>query len=395
MIKTIQKLYEKGQIAAKNNVKQVQIIKESLGSIVDIIISQSQKLKVKKFTKLEYETRYKIAEVKFLSVFPKYIVESLSFCILASISLLFTLLNKDPYKLISIIAIFALSAQKILPLFQQIYASLTIIKSQYPASSSFLSLINNNEKWKPKIKENKKLNFTKKIIFNNTFFKYKNNTKNTLSKINLSIKKGDKVGIIGQTGSGKTTFINMILGLLKPTKGSILIDSKDLFQHENRNNLIDWRKSISYVPQKIFLLNSSIAENIVFSNNSNEIDFRRINKAAEISGASEFIDSLQKKYDTQIGEDGIFLSQGQKQRISIARALYKKPSILILDEVTSSLDSKTEKKVISSIEKEYKDITIFMVAHRLNTLTMCDYIIHFERGSIKKIIYPENYSELI
>ena len=186
----------------------------------------------------------------------------------------------------------------------------------------------------------------------------------------------------------------MILGLLKPTKGSILIDNKDLFDPKNKDNLIHWRKNISYVPQKIFLLNSSISENIIISDNSSKIDFRKINKAAEISCASEFINSLQKKYETKIGENGIFLSQGQKQRISIARALYKKPSILILDEVTSSLDNKTEKKVISSIEKEYEDITIFMVAHRLKTLSMCDYILHFESGCIKKIIYPEQYNEL-
>ncbi len=395
LIKTIQKkLYRSGRIVSKNSVKQIQIIKESLGSIIEIIISQSQKLKVKKFKKLEFETRFINSEVKFLSVLPKYLLETISFCLLASISLVFTLLNEDPYKLITVIAIFALSAQKILPLFQQIYAGLSILKSQSAAALSFLSLIDENEKWKSNNKKDIKFNFRKEISFNNTFFKYKNNTKNTLSNLNISIKKGDKVGIIGQTGSGKTTFINMILGLLKPSSGKILIDNKEIFDNKNIDNLMRWRKGISYVPQKIFLLNGSIADNIIFSEEANNIKLRKIIKAAEISCAAEFINYLPKKYDTEIGEDGVFLSQGQKQRISIARAIYKNPSVLILDEVTSSLDNKTEKKVISSIQKEYEDITIFMVAHRLRTLSMCDYIIHFESGHIKRIIYPENYNEL-
>lgn len=398
LIGTIQKeLYKKGRIVSKNNIRQIQIIKESLGSIIEIILSQSQKLKTKKFKKLEYEIRYINSEVKFLSVFPRYLLETISFCLLASISLFFTILNKDPYELITVIAIFALSAQKILPLFQQIYAGLSSLKSQSAATLSFLSLIDENQKWKSNNNQNIKnikFNFRKEINFNNTFFKYQNNTKITLANLNISIKKGDKVGIIGQTGSGKTTFINMILGLLKPTKGTIFIDNKEIFDSKNIDNLISWRKGISYVPQKIFLLNGSIADNIIFSENSSNIELRKIIKAAEISCASEFINSLPKKYDTEIGEDGAFLSQGQKQRISIARALYKNPSVLILDEVTSSLDNKTEKKLISSIQKEYEDITILMVAHRLRTLSMCDYIIHFESGYIKRIIYPENYNEL-
>ena len=262
---------------------------------------------------------------------------------LAVISLIFSKLSENPFDLIKIIGIFALSAQKILPLFQQAYGGLSQIQSQFSAVESFLELIK-----KPKInilnkKENLKYHFKKNINFKNIYFRYQDNSQYVFKDLNLLIKKGQKVGVIGGTGSGKTTLINILLGLIKPDKGTLFIDNYDLYAPKNIENLNSWRQIISYVPQNFFLLIIQFQETLLFQTIQRIFNSKKMDRATEASCSIQFIKSLPNKYNTCVGEDGAFLSQGQKQRIAIARALYKEPKILILDEATSSLDEKTEK----------------------------------------------------
>ncbi len=393
--KRIQKtIHTNSREIAENDAKQIQIIRESIGSIVEVILSQNQNFHVKKFKKIDLDIRNRKCMNRFLTFFPRNTLESITFILLSGISLTFTLNSKDPIYLIKLIGIFALSVQKILPLFQQAYASLTSIRSQAFAVKSFLDLLRQTkENSFKKIPKGLKI-FSKNISFKQIRFKYDNDSNLVLDDINLIINKGDKVGIIGSTGSGKTTFINILLGLLKPQSGLLLIDRCNIYESKNINSLNLWRQSIAYVPQKLFLTNSTIAENIAFAEEDN-INFQKIYKVARTAQSYEFINSLPKKFNTCIGEDGAFLSQGQKQRIALARALYKEPKILILDEATSSLDEITEKKVISSIHDHYKDLTLIMIAHRLKTLSSCDYIIDLESGRVNRKIYPDQYDEVL
>ena len=234
------------------------------------------------------------------------------------------------------------------------------------------------------IKVKKPFVFKNNIKFKNVSFKYKSNLKETISNLNLEIIKGERLGIVGKTGSGKSTLIDLLMGLLLPSSGSLYIDDIEIKNKYFSSLLTSWRLSIAHVPQNIFLLNATIAENIAIGVPINKIDFNRLKNAAEQACISKFIESTKKGYYSMTGERGVMLSGGQLQRIALARAFYKKANVLIFDEATSALDINTEKKIINSIKEVSKDITMIFVAHRHSTLKYCDRIIEIDNGNIKK-----------
>ena len=222
------------------------------------------------------------------------------------------------------------------------------------------------------------------ISFNNVYFAYKN--KNVLKDISFKINKGDKIAIVGPSGSGKSTIIDLISKFYKVKSGDIKIDGKNI----NSYNTYDIRKLIGIVTQESLLFHDSIRNNITFG--TNEIDEDKMIESARIANAFNFIDNLDDKFDTEIGERGLKLSGGQRQRICIARAIYKDPPILIFDEATSSLDSKSEISVQKAVEEVMKDRTSIIIAHRLSTIKNVDKIIVIEDG---KIIEMGSHQELI
>jgi ABC-type bacteriocin/lantibiotic exporter with double-glycine peptidase domain len=218
----------------------------------------------------------------------------------------------------------------------------------------------------------KQLNFNKYFKFSKVSFSYNKDSKPIINNLSFKIYKGEKIGIVGQTGIGKSTLIDLIMGLLKPTDGKILVDDELIDQHKTKL----WQLKIAHVPQNIFLVDGSILENIVFSVNNEDIDYKMLNNSIDMSEMKNFIENLPKGYHTIVGERGIKLSGGQRQRIAIARAIYKSKRLLVFDEATSSLDDRTEKLIGNSLENLDKEITIIMVAHRLSSLKKCDRIFH-------------------
>ena len=184
------------------------------------------------------------------------------------------------------------------------------------------------------------------------------------------------MGIVGSTGSGKTTLIDLMMGYLRPSSGNIFLDDIPLHQNNDRSQINNWQNQISYVPQKIYLKDDSIARNIAMVSSDEEINFNLLYDVCKKAQLSEFIDSLENKYNTYVGEDGVFLSGGQKQRIGIARALYRQSKVIFLDEATSALDIQTESKLIRELSKMTQDLTIIIIAHRLETLKFCSRIIN-------------------
>ena len=221
--------------------------------------------------------------------------------------------------------------------------------------------------------------FKKKIQIKNLNFSYSKNSKNILSNINLTIKKGEKVALVGSSGSGKTTLTSLLLRFYNYDNGDITIDDKSY----NEINTKSVRNLIGLVTQEPILFNDTIKNNIIYG--SENIKDKQIEEAAQIAKIDNFISSLDLKYETIIGERGSLLSGGQKQRLSIARAIIKNPPILVFDEATSSLDSQSEKKVQEAIDNLVKDRTVIMIAHRLTTVKNVDKIVVLEEGSIKEI----------
>jgi ABC-type multidrug transport system fused ATPase/permease subunit len=215
------------------------------------------------------------------------------------------------------------------------------------------------------------------ITFNQVSFAYKiSKSQFILGPVDLKIEKGKMVGLVGRSGSGKSTCVDLMVGLLRSDNGTIEIDGRTLFDY----SLSSFRKKVAYVSQDIFLLNATIFKNIAFSDDS--VTLERVKDACALAYATEFIEELPEKYQTLLGEHGTRLSGGQKQRIALARALVRKPEILILDEATSSLDNESEKQVQLAIDALSREMTIIVIAHRLSTVKNADYIYMFEDGKI-------------
>ena len=199
-----------------------------------------------------------------------------------------------------------------------------------------------------------------------------------LRNINLEIAKGSRVGIIGATGSGKSTLVNILMGLLHPSDGKLSVDGLDL----EPANILAWQSLISHVPQTIFLADATIAENIGFGIPFEEIDMIRVEKSAQQAQIAQTIEGWHDGYKTIVGERGVRLSGGQQQRIGIARALYRRAQIIFFDEATSALDNETEEAVIKTLEAMGHEITLFIIAHRLTTLTCCDLVLEVAEGVV-------------
>ena len=323
-----------------------------------------------------------MAENDFISNAPRALVETIAFIYLAFLSLYVVLTSVNGLIVLSKIAVIAIACQKVLPQLQQIYASWTRLSGNSKAIEKILYSINQSIPKKIN-SSNEKLEFKKYIILNEVYFKYKDTKRYILKGINLKISKSEKIGIIGQTGSGKSTLVDIIIGLLTPTKGDFSVDEVNISSDKAINF---WRSLISYIPQDIYLSDSTIIENIASGVKKEDIDTRKIIKSAKKAQIHDFIKNLPMGYDTNIGEMGIKLSGGQRQRLGIARAIYnvydKNKKILILDEATSALDYEVEDLIIKSIYEIRDDLTLIMISHRLNTLQNCDRILEIKNGSI-------------
>ena len=242
------------------------------------------------------------------------------------------------------------------------------------AGKSVFSLIDESPESNPS--KNPIHSISGEICFDNVSFSY-DNEKPSLTNVNLTIKKGETIALVGSTGSGKTTMVNLLTRFYNPSSGKILIDGQDIVSYE----LESYRSNFSYVDQNVRLFNDTISGNIAFGQKES-MSMDLIRNAAKVSNSIEFIEKLDKTFDSDIGEDGVTLSGGQRQRLSIARAIAKDSPILILDEATSALDSATEKLVQSAINKMQQDRTTIIIAHRLTTIQNADRIIVLKNGEI-------------
>ncbi|MEH7380064.1 ABC transporter ATP-binding protein [Bacillus sp. JJ1533] len=279
------------------------------------------------------------------------------------------------------------------PRFKGIQSNLENIASAMPAVEKIMELQESSQKSKDLgglINVNEKrinrIDFKESLECLNVSFRYsQDSTKFTLEDIKLKIKVNHMTAIVGKSGAGKSTLIDLIMGLLKPESGTILIDNKELSDSE----LLSLRNSISYVPQDPFLFHGTIRDNLLMI--KSDASEEELWEALEFSSAAEFVNNLPNGLDTVIGDRGIKLSGGERQRLVLARAILKKPSILILDEATSALDSVNEMKIQHAIEQLKGSMTVVVIAHRLSTIRNADQVIVIEEG---RIVQSGEYEEL-
>jgi ABC-type bacteriocin/lantibiotic exporter with double-glycine peptidase domain len=377
-----------GEKRLKNNQLRFKALNEAFGAVKDIKIRNIEKIYIDRFAnpaKIYAKTTAYSQVVKHL---PRFALEAIAFGG-AMLLILYLMLKKGNFNdALPVIALYIFAGYRLIPSLQQVFSSLTQITFVNPALNSLIDDIKSLSEYIP---SNKKLLFlNKKISLKNIQFHYPKSSRIILRNINLEIKAKSIVGLVGPTGSGKTTIVDIILGLLEAQKGTFEVDGQVI----NKENQEAWRQSIGYVPQNIYLTDDTIAANIAFGVDEEEIDKEKIEKASKIANLHKFIENdLDQKYQTKIGERGVKLSGGQKQRIGIARALYHKPELLVLDEATSALDSQTEHAVMDTLNNIGKEITIILIAHRLSTVKICDEIYKLENGELKQRLFEELIEE--
>ena len=372
------------RVFAKNNQeyhgKMIKWIQQSLGAIKDIKILQKEHFFINKY----YDSSEKFCSAqkyfRFFDQLPKLLIESFVVSVILSVIIYLLYKGIDASTIIIQMAVFAMAAFRLMPSMNRMQMALNSLMYYLPSINVVYRDLKNTRV--PGCLEqdgNEKLNMEKGICVNNISYKYPNTEKNIFKNVSFVIKKGKSIGFVGPTGAGKTTIVDVILGLLEPTEGTITIDNKNI--HKNKTS---WFSKIGYVPQFIYLTDDTIKNNILFYDDEN-VNEDKLNTVIEQAQLRDFIDSLPKGLDTVVGERGIRLSGGQRQRIGIARALYKMPEVLVLDEATSALDNETERAVMQAIEHLYGKITMLVIAHRLTTIEKCDEIYEIRNSVLSKV----------
>ena len=364
----------------------IKLVRESISSIRIILLKNYQNFFSKSQFQIDLLMRKSYVNNVFLSTFPRYIIEWFGIFILIICSIFIMSSKSESVEFISTIGVFAFAAQRMLPSMQNLYNGFTNIKA-YSSSLNRILFILSNYSIKKKLKKNStqtnKFLSVRSIKFSNVHFEYEKNKNIYNKKIDLEIIKGDFIGVFGETGSGKSTFIDLMLGFLKPNFGNIFYDNKDINLKTNSLFKTQIQKTISHVPHSVFIADSSIKSNIAFGKQKENINFDKIMHVLKIVKMHNKILGTQEKLNLLIGEGGDKFSTGQKQRIGIARALYDDFNILILDEATSSLDVKTESAILDKIQKEYgKNSIIIIVSHRKNSLIFCNKLIDYNQKLI-------------
>lgn len=330
------------------------------------------------------------AEMSFMPNVSKYVME-VTVVIAALFISAFQFLTNDSARAISLLALFLTASLRIAPAVLRVQQSLVSVKGSIGIASITLDLIDSLGKIEPLDVVSDKVNvshtgFVPTISINDVFFKYQGSSRDTLNRIRLNIEVGSFVAIVGPSGAGKTTLVDVILGVISPQSGHVIISGKSPSEASK-----NWSGAISYVPQDIVISNGTIKENICMGYPAEDVDDKLIWDAIEVAELKDFVLSLPNGINSQVGDRGTKISGGQRQRLGIARAVFTKPLLLVLDEATSSLDGETEANINGSVLKMRGEVTVVMIAHRLSTVRHADLVVYMETG---KVVASGNFDEV-
>ena len=359
----------------------IKCVNQGLGAIKETKVMRKEKYFLEEFSRTYQQYGEANRKYLFINQLPRIIIETMVVSGLLVMIVAKLAMGSTPEEIVPLLGVLALAAFRLMPSANRIVNLFNTIKFQQPLFYELYPELMDIKERQESRKESyylsvqPKLKFEKSIQVNKLRFAYPEGREDVLRDVSFSIGKGDFSGIIGPSGAGKTTFVDILLGLLKPSGGNIKVDGQDIF-----DNIRSWQANLAYVPQSIYLIDGSVKENIALGVAPENIDNARIEKSLHKAELYDFVLDLPEGMETRVGERGVKLSGGQRQRIGIARALYQQPEVLILDEATSALDNDTEKSITDTILKLKGQITIIAIAHRLSTLAECDYKIEFADG---------------
>jgi ABC-type branched-subunit amino acid transport system ATPase component len=367
-----------GKESSKNNQLRFITISEAFGAVKEVKVLGLEKVYIKSFSNSSQIFARTYASASIIAALPRFFLEAVAFGGILLIILYMMSKSNSFSDALPIIILYAFAGYRLIPAIQVMYAALSQLTFVGPVVDKLYDDLINLQSFEDN-KHQGKISFNKTISLKNINYNYPGSSRIVLKDITLNISAKSIVGFVGPTGSGKTTLIDIILGLLEAQKGSLEVDGEIITKQNSRF----WQRYIGYVPQHIYLSDDTVSANIAFGVESKNIDQAKVEKVSKIANLHEFVlNELPKQYLTTIGERGVRLSGGQRQRIGIARALYFNPSVLVLDEATSALDNQTEKAVMDGLNNLGKDITIILIAHRLNTVKICNTIFKLEKGQL-------------
>ena len=381
---TKDRIAKNSQIIDSQQGRVTKAIQEGLGGIRDVLIDGTQPVYSKLYKDAFISMQKGSASNQVVASSPRFGVEALGMVLIAGLAYMLAAASGavgGETNAIPVLGALALGAQRLLPVLQQIYSAYIAIKGNQASTQDAMDLLDQPMPTQSYLQAAKPMDFQTAIALKDLGFRYSPQGPWVLRNLNLQIHKGSRVGFIGVTGSGTSTLLDIVMGLLTSTEGTLLIDNTAV----NPQNTRAWQAHISHVPQAIYLADTSIAENIAFGVPAELIDSQRVKQAAQQAQIAQTIESWSNGYETLVGERGVRLSGGQRQRIGIARALYKRANVIIFDEATSALDNETEAAVMQAVETLGRDITILIIAHRLTTLKNCDQIVELANGEIKAL----------
>jgi len=379
------RLVRNGKNITKAQRSRFKLLSEGFGGIKDALLLGRQEMFTRRFNEASTELAESQGTTQAMSQVPRYAMELVAFgSVIFLILYLLSLHQGDLGTILPVLSVYALAGFKLLPAFQQVYTSISQIRGNLAAfeairddlrtSAAGMTEINQTspdtvrDYWAPE----------KNICMEGVTFTYPGKSEPAVRGLTLEVPVNAVVGLVGASGSGKSTAIDLLLGLIEPQKGRLLIDGQPVAAERRRA----WQNSLGFVPQNIFLADSSIRENIAFGLPDEYIDDIKIQRAVTMAHLDEFVSELPEGVKSRVGERGVQLSGGQRQRIGIARALYHDADVLVLDEATSALDGITEKLIMDAIHDFSGKKTIIMIAHRLATVRQCDLIYLFHKGEV-------------
>jgi ABC-type multidrug transport system fused ATPase/permease subunit len=353
----------------------IQTIQQGLGAVKDVQVLGREEWFVNEHRERQTLDANLLRRINTVQALPRLWLEVMAMAGLAGLVAIMLATGKDIDAIIPTVGLFAATSFKVLPSINKVVNSKQTLK----VSRSTIETIHQDLDLPIVLNfKTEKSSFQfESVAVDCLNFKYEQSEKLVLTDINVKIRSGEAVGFVGQSGSGKSTLIDIMLGLLTPLSGSVVVNEQEVSGIKN-----DWQKTIGYIPQTIFLMDDSLRRNIAIGIADAEIDEYAIIEALKSAQLEDFVASLPEGLDTVVGERGVRLSGGQRQRIGIARALYHRPSVLVLDEATSSLDTETEHGVMQAVQALQGDKTVIIVAHRLSTVEYCDRLYRLDAGRI-------------
>jgi len=364
---------------------KIKYLQQGFGGIKEIIMSGRMPFFVQRFHHPNRLSGLMFKREYIFQYLPKQGVEVLAIFGLTGMCLYLLNEKKTSLEIMHMLGVMATAGFRLIPSFSRIltnlqsmrfgWASVDVLSKEFSAGSDAHTVVHANS-------TNEPVPFKEGISLHDICFSYSNDpSTQILHKVNLDICKGQSVGLIGESGSGKTTLANLILGLISPSSGNLAADDKLI----DESNLLEWRSLLGYVPQEVYLMDDTLMRNVAFGLNDEEIDEGRVIEVLKMARLENFLDNNSDGLEMMLGERGARISGGQKQRVGIARALYHDPAILVFDESTSSLDSRTEREILQTLQPLKGNKTFIIIAHRETALEGCDRIYRIEDGNLSRV----------